>query len=238
MDGSIIFDPLVPVPVIWVVACGAALCLFLAIWRKLSGWWLRTLAMAALVLGIANPSLQTEERDLLTDIVIAIVDKSASQRISDRAEQTDEAIAALEEEVARLGNTELRIAEVEDSIDDEGTLLMTTLAEVMAEEPRARVAGVVLITDGQLHDIERAPDLPAPLHALLTGREGDWDRRLMIQNAPAFAILGEPVSLTVRIEDQGDVPADAGETAAVRSSSAPKRRPAFRLRGVPVMMER
>ncbi len=213
MDGSVIFDPLVPLPIIWIVASGAALCLLLAIWRRLSGWWLRTLAMAALVLGIANPSLQTEERDLLTDIVIAIVDKSASQRISDRAEQTAEAIAALEEEVGRLGNTELRIAEVEDSVDDEGTLLMTTLTEVMAEEPRARVAGVVLITDGQVHDIERAPDLPAPLHALLTGREGDWDRRLMIQNAPAFAILGEPVSLTVRIEDQGDVPPDVGTMA-------------------------
>ncbi|MBT8408588.1 MAG: hypothetical protein KJN93_03065, partial [Alphaproteobacteria bacterium] len=50
---------------------------------------------------------------------------------------------------------------------------------------------------------------PAPLHMLLTGREGDWDRRLMIQNAPAFAILGEPVTLTLRIEDQGAAPAGA-----------------------------
>lgn len=213
MDGSVIFDPLVPLPVLWVVASGAALCLLLAIWRKLSGWWLRFFAMAALLLGIANPSLQTEDRDLLTDIVIAVVDRSASQRISDRADQTQTALEALEAEVSALGNTELRVAEVEDSLDDEGTLLMTTLAEVMAEEPRARVAGVVLITDGQVHDIERAPDLPAPLHTLLTGRDGDWDRRLIIQNAPAFAILGEPVSLTVRVEDQGDVPANAGDTA-------------------------
>ena len=215
MDGSVIFDPLVPLPILWMVALGAALCLLLAVWRKLSGWWLRIFAMAALLLGIANPSLQTENRELLTDIVIAVVDESASQRIADRAEQTAAALTALEAEVASLGNTELRVARVGDSIDDEGTLLMTTLAEVMAEEPRARVAGVVLITDGQLHDIERAPDLPAPLHTLMTGKETDWDRRLMIQNAPAFAILGEPVSLTVRVEDQGNVPADAGLTASL-----------------------
>ncbi|MEM9032090.1 MAG: hypothetical protein AAGB18_05540, partial [Pseudomonadota bacterium] len=171
------------------------------------------LAMAALLLGVANPSVQTEDRDVLSDIVIAVVDESASQEISDRSEQTKQALAALEEEVASLGNTELRVTRSGDSADDEGTLLMTALAEVMAEEPRARIAGVVLLTDGQIHDIERAPDVPAPVHTLLTGREGDWDRRLIIQNAPAFAILGEPVTLTLRVEDQGAVPEDLGGMA-------------------------
>ena len=147
-----------------------------------------------------------------------MVDESASQRISDRAEQTAEALAALEAEVASLGNTELRVTRLGDSPDDEGTLLMTALAEVMAEEPRARIAGVVLITDGQIHDIERAPDVPAPVHTLLTGHEDDWDRRLMVQNAPAFAILGEPVTLTLRVEDQGAVPASIGATAPLEIS--------------------
>ena len=60
---------------------------------------------------------------------------------------------------------------------------------------------------GRLHDLERTPALPAPLHALLTGQPEDWDRRLVVSNAPAFAILGEPVTLTLRIEDQGAAPA-------------------------------
>jgi hypothetical protein len=50
--------------------------------------------------------------------------------------------------------------------------------------------------------------LPAPLHTLLTGQPDDWDRRLVVANAPAFAILGEPVTLTLRVEDQGASPAD------------------------------
>ena len=47
----------------------------------------------------------------------------------------------------------------------------------------ARVAGAVVISDGQVHDAEFAPDLPAPLHLLRTGRETDWDRRLIVSNA-------------------------------------------------------
>ena len=209
MDGSVIFDPLLPLPVLWVAGVLAGLFLALAIWRGLSGWWLRLLATATLILALANPSLQTEDRDLLTDIVIAIVDESASQGISDRSDQTARALAALEAEVQSLGNTELRVATLGDGEGDQGTLLMTRLTEIMAEEPRARLAGAVLITDGQVHDIERAPDLPAPLHVLLTGHAEDWDRRLVITNAPAFAILGEPVILTLRVEDQGRVPEEA-----------------------------
>jgi hypothetical protein len=49
--------------------------------------------------------------------------------------------------------------------------------------------------------------MPAPIHALLTGREGDWDRRLVIETAPAFAIIGEEFQLQLRIEDQGAIPA-------------------------------
>jgi hypothetical protein len=112
--------------------------------------------------------------------------------------------------VAALPNTELRIIRMGDARGDEGTLLMTALAEALAEENRARVAGAILITDGQVHDLPATPACPRPVHVLLTGRETDWDRRLIVRNAPAFAILGEDVTLTLRIEDQGAVPAGWG----------------------------
>jgi hypothetical protein len=216
MNQSIVFDPLLAMPVLWVAAALAAAFVVFALWRGLTGWWLRGFALIALLLAMANPSLQTEERDPLSDIVILVVDESASQRISDRADQTAAAIAAVEREVASLPNTELRIVRLGDADGDGGTLLMSALAEAMAEEPRARLAGAILVTDGQLHDIERAPDLPAPLHALLTGRDVDWDRRLMVRNAPAFAIIDEPVTLTLRIEDQGAVPANQSGNAPLR----------------------
>ncbi len=213
--GSIIFDPLLPWASLWAGVLLAVVFVTIATWRGLAGWWLRGLAFAILLLAIANPSLQIEDRDPLTDIVILLVDESASQKIADRPDQTAQAISDIAAEIDRLPNAELRIVRLGDSEDNQGTLLMGALAKALAEEPRSRLAGAILLTDGQIHDIKNAPGLPAPLHALLTGREGDWDRRLMVTNAPAFAILDEPVTLTLRIEDQGAVPEDIGDKAEI-----------------------
>jgi hypothetical protein len=205
---TILLDPLVPWVAIWVAAGLAVSMVGLALWRGLPGWWLRGMTAAALLAALSNPSLQTEERRPLSDIVLLVVDESASNRLSDRAEQTAEAVAHVEERLARLPDTEVRVIRLGDGPDNTGTLAMGALSATMSEEPRDRIAGAILITDGQVHDSEFAPDLPAPVHALLTGRPEDWDRRLILRNAPAFAILGEPVTLTLMVEDQGPVPVE------------------------------
>lgn len=220
MTAALTLDPLVPWPVLWGLAGFAAVLLAVAVWRGLSGWWLRGLTALVVLAAIANPSLQEEERAALSDIVLLVVDDSASQGLGDRAAQVEAAIAGVEAEVARLENTELRVRRFADAPEDGGSLAMTALAELLSEEPRARVAGAMIITDGQVHDVELAPTLPAPLHVLLTGQETDWDRRLIVKNAPAFAILGEEVMLTLRIEDQGAAPGatDVDLTIAVDDS--------------------
>ncbi len=210
MTGTVVFDPLVAWPVLWALLAFAAVLLSVALWRGLSGWWLRGLTAAVLLTAIANPALQEEDRGNLTDIVLLVVDESASQKLGARPDQTAEAVAAITAEVAAMENTELRVIRFADGADDAGSLAMTALAEALAEEPRARVAGAILVTDGRLHDLELAPDMPAPLHVLLTGQDTDWDRRLIVKDAPAFAILGEEVMLTLRIEDSGAVPSDIG----------------------------
>ncbi len=210
MTQSLVFAPLIDWRLIYPLAGLAAVLVLLALWRGSSGWWLRALALATLLAALANPALQEEERAFLSDIVIVIVDKSASQSLGDRTAQTTEAIAMIEAELAALPNTELRIREVEDGEDDAGTLALTALSEVLAEEPRARVAGVMVITDGRVHDLGLVPNLPAPLQILLTGSEDDWDRRLVVKNAPAFAIIGEEFNLTLQVEDVGAVPGSAG----------------------------
>ena len=209
MTGNILFDPLVP---LWLIAAGGGAVLaavILAAWRGLSGWALRGLAGLVILAALAQPSWQQEDRAPLSDIVLLVEDRTASQRLAERAATTAEAAEALAQEIASRPGTEVRRVTVPDGEGDEGTLLMTAVSEALAREPRARVAGVILMSDGRLHDLERLPDLPAPMHLLLTGKETDWDRRLVVRNAPAFAILDEEIELTIRIEDEGAAPEGA-----------------------------
>ena len=203
---SVIFDPALPWPVLAGLGALAVLLVALGAWRGLSGWALRALALAGILVALAGPSLQQEERDPLTDILLVLLDESASQGLSDRAQQSAAALAAVEARVARTEGLDLSLAKVGDGDGDLGTRLASSLSQALAELPRDRVAGVVVISDGRAHDVELMPDSPAPAHLLLTGRDTDWDRRLVIENAPAFAILNEEQEIWLRIEDQGAAP--------------------------------
>ncbi|UMA64981.1 glutamine amidotransferase [Roseivivax marinus] len=211
MTGTLVFDPLLPWIAIGALGGLAVLGVALALWRGLAGWGLRALAALVIVAALAQPSWQREERAPLDDIVLIVEDKSASQTLADRAGVTENAATTLEEELAGRPNTQIRRIEVGDGEENSGTQLMTAVSEALAEEPPAQVAGILLLSDGRLHDLDRAPDLPAPMHLLMTGQEDDWDRRLIVENAPAFAILDEPVTLTVRVEDEGAAP-DVAQT--------------------------
>ncbi|MEM1004252.1 MAG: hypothetical protein AAGK26_02650 [Pseudomonadota bacterium] len=209
MTGTVIFDPLIPWPALAAVAAIACLGIALAAWRGLSGWALRALAALIVIAALSGPVYQMEDRARLTDIVLMIEDQSASQTLSDRADQTARAAAELAADIESRDNTELRRISVGDADGDEGTQVMAALNTALAEEPRARIAGIIVVSDGIVHDADQAPDLPAPLHLLQSGRDTDWDRRLIVRNAPAFAIIGEPVTLTLRVEDSGAAPVDA-----------------------------
>lgn len=207
MTGTILFDPLLPWPILAAVAALAVAGVVLALIRGLNGWALRGMAALVVLAALSGPSLQQEDRAPLTDIVILAEDQSASQKLRDRPDQTASAADALEAALTAREDTEVRRITVPDGEEDAGTRLMTALSDALAEEPRARIAGLIAVSDGQIHDADLPLDLPAPMHLLLTGRDTDWDRRLLVKNAPAFAIIGEPVTLTLRIEDSGAVPA-------------------------------
>lgn len=210
MMGAVFFDPLLPWPAIIALGALALVSCGLAIWRQLAGWSLRGLAAIVLVIALAQPAIQQEDRVPLTDIVILAIDKTASQRLDDREIRTQQAADTLEDRLIAQGEIEVRRVNVPDAVDNMGSQVMGAINDALAEEPRNRIAGVFVLTDGQVHDAKSAPELAAPVHVLLTGKDTDWDRRLIVRNAPAFAILGEPVTLTLRVEDDG---ASASETS-------------------------
>jgi hypothetical protein len=75
-----------------------------------------------------------------------------------------------------------------------------------------------MITDGRVHDVPAdvgALGFAAPLHALITGRPNERDRRVVLVAAPRFGIVGQQQTVTFRVEDSG-VP--GGGTAQVKIS--------------------
>jgi len=206
MTGTVLFTPLLPV---WALVGLTVLTLVAILWawrRGLTGWSLRGLAGIVVLAALCGPELQREFRTPLSDIVLMLVDQSSSQTLLDRGARTDEFARALSTRLGAQDNVEVRRINVPDGANDTGTELMTALSEALAQEPNGRIAGVFALSDGRVHDMEQMPALTAPFHLMHSGLEDDWDRRLSVRNAPAFAILGDAVTLTLRIEDSGAAP--------------------------------
>jgi hypothetical protein len=173
--------------------------------RRLSparGALLRLAAFAALFLALLNPRLVEETRETRPDIALLVVDRSDSATLGPRAAQIEAARQQIEARAARLPDLELRTVEAPEA-GNQGTRLWSAMERALAEIPRARLSGVIALTDGQAHDIPPAPALEAPFHTLIPGRPGEVDRRIRVVEAPGFGIVGRQVELRVVVEDLG-----------------------------------
>jgi hypothetical protein len=211
MMTSLHLDPLVPWIFWFALSCLCFVGLSVGIIRHLRGWSWRLVSLVILLLALLQPSLMQQEREYLRDIIIILEDQSSSQAIRNRPEQSNTTVQALEEMLANRDGVKLRRVLVPDGEDNSGTRMIRTLKDVLAEEPRAQIAGIIAITDGQVHDLNALPELPAPLHVFLSGEKSGYDRRLIVKNAPAFAIVGEPVTIELRIEELGNIPQGLGQ---------------------------
>jgi hypothetical protein len=204
---SIGWAPLLPWPLVTILAVLALATIALALWRRAPGVWWRAGAAAALLAALANPSLVKEQRAALDDVVLVVVDESPSQGIAPRPAQSEAALAHLTQALDRLEATDVRVVRAGQSglgRDEQGTRLFTALRQGLSEVPRQRVAGVLIISDGQIHDVPedlKTLGFDAPLHLLLTGRENEGDRRIVVTQAPRFGIVGRQLPLTIRVDD-------------------------------------
>jgi len=197
---SIEFAPLLPWLLIAALAAMAVLVCAVGLLARAKGAVWRAFAFAVLIATLLNPSLVNELREPLKDVAVVVVDDSASQRIGARREQAAAALRAIETEAARMNETlELRVVHIGGeglAGADRGTRLMTPLRRALSDVPARRVAGVIVLTDGQVHDAPNEAEqaaLPKPLHVLITGARDESDRRLVVVKAPTFGIVGKPM---------------------------------------------
>jgi hypothetical protein len=200
------FEPFIPW---WALVACVALAVILTVpfvmARRRTAVW-RALGFAALLIALANPRLVTENREKLRDTAVLVVDRTGSQTIAERTRQTDAARAEMQKRLAAVEGVDLRVVEVEDGGKDDGTRLFRALSSAIGDLPRERIAGVVAITDGVIHDVPADPTalgFGGPFHALITGHPGERDRRIELVEAPRFGLVNKDVTIKARVLDPG-----------------------------------
>ena len=203
---SIAIAPVLPWTVLGPLFALSLATLLYGAFRRARGTGLRSLVMAALAAALINPSLVQEEREPIPDVAVVIIDESPSQAIGSRGGRADRALDDITASLSEMENIDLRI--VRTGIDANRQLgetrLFDALDTALADVPRRRVAGTILLTDGQVHDAPqdtRSLQGSGPVHTLLTGDRDEADRRLVVVQAPAFGLVGRQITTTIRVDD-------------------------------------
>lgn len=203
------FQPLLPVNLILILAIIALIIILVGLFLRKQGAVLRLLALAALVLALANPVMVEEQREPIKSIVGIVVDRSPSQNYGTRTRDTDDALNALKEEFKKHPEYEPRFIEAASQSDmavGTETKLFTPLNQAIADVPPALYAGTVLITDGQVHDIASVSGSVVnekPINALITGQPDEFDREIKFVEPPRFGITNKKANISVLVNDKG-----------------------------------
>jgi hypothetical protein len=207
MNYGIAFTPLVPSLVLWIALAAVVVIAGLLLLGRPRGAAVRVAALALILLALANPSFTREEREPLSSVAAVVIDKSPSQGFGERGRETEQAREALVNSLKQIKGLEVRVVEAGQADGEtDGTKLFGALSSALSDVPTDRVAGAFMITDGRVHDVPAnaaALGFTAPVHALVTGRKDERDRRIAISAAPRFGIVGQTQTITYRLDDQG-----------------------------------
>jgi len=220
------FSPLVPVWLIGVLGSLCVLALIPAFWRRGRGAPLRAASFAVLLLWLCGPMLVRESRESLADIGLLVVDQTASMQIGERARLAEAARANITEQAGHIGGLELRTVVIPEG-GNTGTNLFAAIDRALADIPRSRFAGAILITDGEVHDapsIEQAAKIldNAPLNVLIAAAGEETDRRVRVIEAPSYGLVGKPVTVRAIVEDLGVAHPGGSARLTIRRDGEPE----------------
>jgi hypothetical protein len=218
---SVAFDPLLGWTLLAVLGGIGLVLVLLGLRAGARGTWWRLGSLIVVLAALSNPSLIEEQRKPIADVALVVVDDSDSMAIGERRQQVQAARETLKRKLGQQEGLEVREAVLPPAhiqLGSErpgGTRLIETMRSALVEVPPERLAGVVLLTDGQVHDVPAGlpPELGgAPLHALIAGKKNERDRLIVLEQSPRFGVVGREVTTKFRIEDP------AGGTAPVTLS--------------------
>ncbi len=209
LGATIAFSPLVAWLILYVLGGIGIGAVALGVFLGARGVFWRAGAVALLWLILANPSLVIEKREPIRDVAVVVIDDSRSQSLGKRTARTKVALAHIRQVIKQMGNLDLRVIRAGNDPTQDGTHLFGVLDRALSDIPRKRLAGVIILSDGQVHDVPKPGRVPrgmGPVHLLLTGRKDERDRKLVIVSKPAFGLMRKPLSIKVRVDDNAVAP--------------------------------
>ncbi len=199
------FDPLLSSPIIWTLGILAVIAAVLTGLGRLRSLLARLFAAAMLIFALLNPQSVEEDREALPDEILILKDVSESVKLGERAQQIESLHKALVEKLDLDPTLEVTTTDIPTDID--GTRMMSTLIENLGQLPQSRLAGVIALTDGQIHDLPENAEtiLPdnVPFHAIIIDDPNLRDRRIRAITAPRYGLVGEQAEFVVRVDDPG-----------------------------------
>ena len=198
---SLNFYPFIPISLLILLILLSLVVIFIGFKLKAPGNIFRATLICLILLSIANPTIVSENRENIPDTVALILDLSPSQNINDRKTLAQNTYNSIKTELEKINNLDIRLKTINGK---KGSKLFEPLASMVGDISSDRVAGAIIITDGQIEDapsILENYNFKAPVNIILTGEKEEKDRRLIIESSPRFGIVGEEIKIDIKVED-------------------------------------
>ena len=198
---SLNFYPLININFLIALIILSLIVIFIGFKLKAPGNIFRAMLLFLIILSISNPTIISENRENIPDTVAVILDLSPSQNINNRKDIAQKTYNNIKNELEKINNLDVRLKTING---ERGSKIFEPLNSMIGDVPAERLAGAIIITDGQISDTPTLLDnfnFKSPINVLLTGNKEEKDRRLIIESSPRFGIVGEEINIDIKVED-------------------------------------
>ena len=205
-----VFDPILQIKYIFIFSIFFILSIIICHYHKIKHLYLRVLTFLVFLIFILNPQIDKKNAQHHKDIVIVVSDMTQSIIETRKAKEVETIRKDLSSQLKEIGNIEQINIKLNNNrkieqykVKEIETSLFKELNNVINGLNIERLSGIIIITDGQIHDLHNYNKLlsKTPIHYILVGNKNEKDRILKTTNIPKYAVLGKKYEISVNITD-------------------------------------
>ena len=183
------------------------LILALYFYFYLKNFFLRIFIFLILLILVFNPLINSMRKLHHKDILIVMYDKTQSVIETKKIDQLIKVKKNIKDIIVDEEKLEIVEIEVNNLNNKDGkiqTKIITNVQKAFQKLEKNRVAGVIIVTDGIIHDLDKIEEdfIDIPIHFFLLGNKNERDRSIITENIPEYAVVGKPIDFMFKIIDE------------------------------------